>query len=86
MRKKLYLLSFLSLFTFQCIAFLPNGSSQQGFNPFVFLLGLIGGSPSSSQDLSPGTTLDLSGDGKTDATLVDSDGDGVSDGISLTGG
>ncbi|ABZ95360.1 Conserved hypothetical protein [Leptospira biflexa serovar Patoc strain 'Patoc 1 (Ames)'] len=86
MRNKLYLLSFLSLFTFQCIAFLPDGSSQQGFNPFVFLLGLIGGSPTSTQDLSPGTTLDLSGDGKTDATLVDSDGDGVSDGINLTGG
>ncbi|WP_039928055.1 chitobiase/beta-hexosaminidase C-terminal domain-containing protein [Leptospira yanagawae] len=86
MRKKLYLLSFLSLFTFQCLGILPDGSSQQGFNPFVFLLGLIGGSPSSSQDLSPGTTLDLSGDGKTDATLVDSDGDGVSDGINLTGG
>lgn len=86
MRKKLYLLSFLSLFTFQCLGILPDGSSQQGFNPFVFLLGLIGGSPSSSQDLSPGTTLDLSGDGKTDATLIDSDGDGVSDGINLTGG
>ncbi|TGM04603.1 chitobiase/beta-hexosaminidase C-terminal domain-containing protein [Leptospira jelokensis] len=86
MRKKLFLLSFLSFFTFQCVGILPDGSSQQGFNPFVFLLGLIGGSPSSSQDLSPGTTLDLSGDGKTDATLVDSDGDGVSDGISLTGG
>lgn len=86
MRKKLYLISFLSLFTFQCVGILPDGSSQQGFNPFVFLLGLIGGSPSSSQELSPGTTLDLSGDGKTDATLVDSDGDGVSDGINLTGG
>ncbi|TGL51409.1 chitobiase [Leptospira kemamanensis] len=86
MRNKLYLLSIVSLFTFQCVAFLPDGSTKQGFNPFAFLLGLIGGSPSSSQDLSPGTTLDLSGDGKTDATLVDSDGDGVSDGINLTGG
>lgn len=86
MRNKLYLLSIVSLFTFQCVAFLSDGSTKQGFNPFAFLLGLIGGSPSSSQDLSPGTTLDLSGDGKTDATLVDSDGDGVSDGINLTGG
>ncbi|TGM87122.1 chitobiase/beta-hexosaminidase C-terminal domain-containing protein [Leptospira bouyouniensis] len=86
MRYKLYLLSFTFLFTIQCVGFLPEGTSQQGLNPFVFLLGLIGGSPSSSQDLSPGTTLDLSGDGKTDATLVDSDGDGVSDGINLTGG
>lgn len=30
--------------------------------------------------------MDLSGDGKPDGTLVDSDGDGVSDGINLTGG
>ncbi|MCW7474741.1 chitobiase [Leptospira levettii] len=86
MRNKLYLLFVLTLFSSQCVGILPDGSSQQRFNPFLFLLGLIGGSPSSSQDLSPGTAFDLSGDGKTDATLVDSDGDGVSDGINLTGG
>ncbi|GBF43890.1 chitobiase/beta-hexosaminidase C-terminal domain protein [Leptospira ellinghausenii] len=86
MRNKLYLFLVLTLFSSQCVGILPDGSSQQGFNPFVFLFGLIGGNQSSSQDLSPGTTLDLSGDGKTDATLVDSDGDGVSDGINLTGG
>ncbi|MCW7460603.1 chitobiase/beta-hexosaminidase C-terminal domain-containing protein [Leptospira limi] len=85
MRNKLYLLFVLILFSSQCVGILPDGSSKQGFNAFVFLLGLMGGNPSTSQDLSPGTTLDLSGDGKTDATLVDSDGDGVSDGINLTG-
>ncbi|XDD48268.1 chitobiase/beta-hexosaminidase C-terminal domain-containing protein [Leptospira sp. WS39.C2] len=70
----------------RCVGILPGNTPQQGFNPLAFLFGLIGGTPSSSQNLSPGTTLDLSGDGKVDATLVDSDGDGISDGINLTGG
>ncbi|TGM70612.1 chitobiase, partial [Leptospira mtsangambouensis] len=56
------------------------------FSLFAFLFGLVGGSPTSSQNLTPGATIDLSGDGKPDGTLVDSDGDGVSDGINLTGG
>ncbi|TGL88538.1 chitobiase [Leptospira congkakensis] len=85
-QKQTYLLSFLVLFTNNCVFFLPNGNTQTGFNPLVFLLGLVGGSSTSSQNLTPGTVVDLSGDGKLDGTLVDADGDGVSDGINLTGG
>ncbi|TGL85522.1 chitobiase [Leptospira congkakensis] len=85
-QKKIYLLSFLVLFSSNCVLFLPNGGSQTDFSPFAFLLGLVGGSPTSSQNLTPGTTIDLSGDGNPDGTLVDFDGDGVSDGINLTGG
>ncbi|MBM9548569.1 chitobiase/beta-hexosaminidase C-terminal domain-containing protein [Leptospira sp. 201903074] len=84
-QKQLYLLSFLTLFTSHCTLFAP-GNSGQDFSLFAFLFGLVGGSPSSSQNLTPGTAVDLSGDGKPDGTLVDSDGDGVSDGINLTGG
>ncbi|MCW7474584.1 chitobiase/beta-hexosaminidase C-terminal domain-containing protein [Leptospira levettii] len=80
-------LIFLLLFTSNCFLFLPNGGKQTDFSVFGFLLGLLGGSTSSSsQDLSPGTQIDLSGEGKIDGTLVDSDGDGISDGINLTGG
>ncbi|EMY69821.1 chitobiase/beta-hexosaminidase C-terminal domain-containing protein [Leptospira vanthielii] len=85
-QKRLYLLSLVLLIYSNCVFFLPNGTPQQGFSPFAFLLGLVGGSPGSSQNLTPGTAVDLSGDGKPDGTLVDSDGDGVSDGINLTGG
>ncbi|MCW7487489.1 chitobiase/beta-hexosaminidase C-terminal domain-containing protein [Leptospira meyeri] len=86
-QKQTYLLSFLILFASNCVLFLPNGGGQTDFSPFAFLFGLVGGSPSSSaQNITPGTAVDLSGDGNPDATLVDSDGDGVSDGINLTGG
>lgn len=84
--KSIFLFIFFVLFTNRCLLFLPNGNNEQNFSPFAFLLGLLGGSPSSAQNLSPGATVDLSGDGKPDGTLVDSDGDGVSDGINLTGG
>ncbi|TGK99913.1 chitobiase/beta-hexosaminidase C-terminal domain-containing protein [Leptospira levettii] len=86
MRIKLTFLLFVFLIFNQCVGILPGNTSQQSLNPLAFLFGLLGGSPSSSQNLSPGTIIDLSGDGNPDATLVDSDGDGVSDGISLTGG
>ncbi|MCW7502815.1 chitobiase/beta-hexosaminidase C-terminal domain-containing protein [Leptospira paudalimensis] len=86
MRIKLTFLLFVFLIFNQCVGIIPGNTSQQGLNPLAFLFGLLGGSPSSSQNLSPGTIIDLSGDGNPDATLVDSDGDGVSDGISLTGG
>ncbi|MCW7479647.1 chitobiase/beta-hexosaminidase C-terminal domain-containing protein [Leptospira kanakyensis] len=79
-------MSFLLISYSHCIGILTNGGNQTDFSPFAFLLGLVGGSPSSSQNLTPGTAVDLSGDGKPDGTLVDSDGDGVSDGINLTGG
>ncbi|TGL51555.1 chitobiase [Leptospira kemamanensis] len=85
--KQFLSLTFLLLFTSHCFLFLPNGETKTDFSIFGFLLGFVGGStPSSSQDLSPGTTIDLSGEGKMDGTLVDSDGDGISDGINLTGG
>ncbi|MCW7491242.1 chitobiase/beta-hexosaminidase C-terminal domain-containing protein [Leptospira sp. 2 VSF19] len=84
--KSIFLYFFLVLFTNRCLLLLPNGNNQQDLSPFAFLLGLLGGSPSSTQNLTPGATVDLSGDGKPDGTLVDSDGDGVSDGINLTGG
>ncbi|EMJ88704.1 chitobiase/beta-hexosaminidase C-terminal domain-containing protein [Leptospira meyeri] len=84
--KQIYHLSFLFLFTNNCLLFFPNGNNQTDFSLFAFLFGLVGGSPTSSQNLTPGATIDLSGDGKKDGTLVDSDGDGVSDGINLTGG
>ncbi|PJZ81740.1 chitobiase/beta-hexosaminidase C-terminal domain-containing protein [Leptospira meyeri] len=84
--KQIYHLSFLFLFTNNCLLFFPNGNNQTDFSLFAFLFGLVGGSPTSSQNLTPGATIDLSGDGKTDGTFVDSDGDGVSDGINLTGG
>ncbi|XDD46188.1 chitobiase/beta-hexosaminidase C-terminal domain-containing protein [Leptospira sp. WS39.C2] len=85
--KQFLSLTFLLLFTSHCFLFLPNGETKTDFSIFGFLLGLVGGSiSSSSQDLSPGTEIDLSGEGKMDGTLVDSDGDGISDGINLTGG
>lgn len=84
--KQIYFFSFLFLFTHNCLLFFPNGGNQTDFSLFAFLFGLVGGSPSSAQNLTPGATIDLSGDGKPDGTLVDSDGDGVSDGINLTGG
>ncbi|PJZ47322.1 chitobiase/beta-hexosaminidase C-terminal domain-containing protein [Leptospira brenneri] len=84
-KNKIYLLSFLTLFTSNCVLFSPE-SAKTDFSIFAFLFGLVGGSPSSTQNLTPGTAVDLSGDGKPDGTLVDSDGDGVSDGINLTGG
>ncbi|TGL85531.1 chitobiase [Leptospira congkakensis] len=86
MRNKIHLFSFLILFTSNCILLPIQGNNQTDFSPFAFLLGLVGGSPTSAQNLTPGTAVDLSGDGKPDGTLVDSDGDGVSDGINLTGG
>ncbi|MCW7468195.1 chitobiase/beta-hexosaminidase C-terminal domain-containing protein [Leptospira kanakyensis] len=86
-QKLIYFLVFLVLFTTNCIFPLTTGNPQTEFNPVAFLLGLFGGTPpSSAQNLTPGTTIDLSGDGKPEGTLVDSDGDGTSDGINLTGG
>ncbi|PJZ47311.1 hypothetical protein CH361_02995 [Leptospira brenneri] len=79
------LFSILILFFSHCVLLFPEGKSQTDFSSFAFLFGLVGGSPSSSQNLSPGTAVDLSGDGSPDGTLVDSDGDGISDGIILTG-
>lgn len=84
--KQIYLLSFLVLFISNCVLFLPNGGSQTDFSLFGFLLGLVGGSPTSAQNLTPGAAVDLSGDGNPEGTLVDSDGDSISDGINLTGG
>ncbi|EMY71064.1 chitobiase/beta-hexosaminidase C-terminal domain-containing protein [Leptospira vanthielii] len=81
-----FLFSLLILLFGNCVFLLPNGTPQQGISPFAFLLGLVGGSPSSAQNLTPGTAVDLSADGVPDGTLVDSDGDGVSDGITLNGG
>ncbi|TGL42490.1 chitobiase/beta-hexosaminidase C-terminal domain-containing protein [Leptospira perdikensis] len=86
MRNKIYLVLFFSIFTSYCFP-IPGVNSQTDSNIFSLLIGLLGGSPSSSaQNLTPGTAIDLSGDGKPDGTLVDVDGDGVSDGINLTGG
>ncbi|MCW7481585.1 chitobiase/beta-hexosaminidase C-terminal domain-containing protein [Leptospira kanakyensis] len=80
-------LSFISiLFLTNCVVFPTDNQSQADSGVFAFLLNLIGGSPTSSQNLSPGTAIDLSGDGTPDGTLIDTDGDGVSDSINLTGG
>ncbi|TGL42491.1 chitobiase/beta-hexosaminidase C-terminal domain-containing protein [Leptospira perdikensis] len=85
MRNKIYSLLFFFILMSHC-ALIPGTNPQTDSNIFVLLFGLLGGSPSSAQNLTPGTAIDLSGDGKPDGTLIDSDGDGVSDGINLTGG
>lgn len=80
-------LVYATLFTIvniNCNFLLNNNSSGEDFSRALLFLG--GGVGSSGNlNLTPGQTLDLSGDGKADGILIDIDGDGVSDGFDLTG-
>ncbi|WP_208721759.1 hypothetical protein, partial [Leptospira mtsangambouensis] len=54
MRKKLTLFCFLLISYTHCVGIFPTGSNQTDFSLFAFLFGLVGGSPTSSQNLTPG--------------------------------
>ncbi|WCL50068.1 chitobiase/beta-hexosaminidase C-terminal domain-containing protein [Leptospira sp. GIMC2001] len=72
------------IFCNSCSLIFPEDESLD-LSPLA-LLALGGGSASSSQlDLSPGSTIDLTNNGGATATLLDTNGDGISDGIDLTG-
>lgn len=67
---------------FQYCILVPNSGSNS--SAIGLLLGL-GGRSSTPVNLDPGTVIDLSGDGSFTGTIVDSDGNGIADGIDLAG-
>jgi hypothetical protein len=79
---------FLATLTFtlifnNCSLLFPDNKPQN--LSMLALLALGGGSSSPQLDLTPGSKIDLSNNGNSTATLIDTNGDGVSDGIDLTG-
>jgi hypothetical protein len=66
-----------------CIG-LFGGAEDQFPASLGILAGLLTGSPP-VVPLTPGAPVDLDGDGRTDGTVVDSDGNGVADGVDTNG-
>jgi len=63
-----------------CPAGLPC-TDKDGLPLWLFLLGLL----PSSNPFTPGSTIDLDSNGTNDGTLLDTNGDGKSDGIDVNG-
>ncbi|TGL22350.1 hypothetical protein EHQ46_06440 [Leptospira yanagawae] len=72
------------IFTLTLLKCIPNFQNNKDTNNFAFLFSLaLGGATTNNFSFEPGSTIDLSGDGAVDATFVDINNDGVSDGINL---